>query len=361
LRISTFRVAAELVILYSRFDTEARLVPSQLPRWLLTDCCDAPARAVRLAAHSEGQDSTGGGSAPQARNFPPPPVVSPIEGLIDTHFHSGPDVFGRSLDDEQGARLCRDHGMEAVVLKNHVATTADRAWFARKHVTGLQVFGGISLNAAAGGINPDAVEWMWRMQGGYGRCVWFPTIDADHHVRHFRDAPEGIQVLAPNGAVLPAVRQVLKICARQKLVVNTGHLSPQEALAVVAAAREQGADRIIVTHAQFEVVNMSQDEMRQAAAMGAKLELCACGPLMGPQAHLPWMRAWRQVRVQESAEAIRALGAEHFVLGTDLGQSGNPSHADGLQMFVAELLGLGISKDQIRTMGRENPARLLMG
>src|SRR6516164_7488750 len=76
----------------------------------------------------------------------------------------------------------------------------------------------------SGGINPDAVNWMWRMQGGYGRVVWFPTFDADNHVKHFKDAPEGIKVLGADGKVLPAVRDVLKICAEQKLVVHTGHL-----------------------------------------------------------------------------------------------------------------------------------------
>jgi len=313
---------------------------------------------------TEDTEGSTGGGAPSAkpRTFPPPPpAVSPIEDLIDTHFHSGPDVFGRALDDEQGAELCRDRGMAAVVLKSHVVPTADRAWLARKHLPGIKVFGGIVLNSAVGGINPDAVEWLWRMQGGYGRCVWFPTIDSDHHVKHFNDAPEGIKVLGPDGKVLPAVRQVLKICAQQKLVVNTGHISSAEALALISAARDMGVDRIIVTHAQFEVVNMTMDEMKQAAAMGAKIELCASGPLMGPQAHLPWMRAWRQVRIQESATAISTIGPEHFVLGTDLGQSGNPSHADGMQMFVTELLAQGVTKDQIKKIGREVPGSLLMG
>ena len=304
----------------------------------------------------------GGAAAPQPRKFPPPPpAVSPIVDLFDTHFHSGPDVFGRAFDDEEAAQLYKDHGMGGIVLKNHVTSTADRAWFVRKHLQGIKVFGGIALNAAVGGINPDAVQWMWRMQGGYGRCVWFPTVDSDHHVKHFKDAPEGIKVLGPDGKVLPAVREVLKICAQQKLVVNTGHLSPAEALAVVAAARDQNIDRIIVTHAQFEVVNMSLDEMRQAAQMGAKLELCAAGPLMGPTAHLPWMRAWRQVRIRESVEAIQKIGAKNFVLGTDLGQTGNPSHADGMQMYVMELMAEGITKDQILTAGREVAGSLLAG
>lgn len=58
-----------------------------------------------------------------------------------------------------------------MVLKNHVATTADRAWFCRRHVEGIKVFGGIVLNYVVGAINPSAVNWMWRMLGSYGRMV----------------------------------------------------------------------------------------------------------------------------------------------------------------------------------------------
>jgi Family of unknown function (DUF6282) len=363
---------------------------SFLPRWKFTDSCGRPqiSGAMHLScAHCEQN----GGALTNRRAFltagiavvgaaglatvvdpreafaqgrvfpPPPPAVSPIAGLMDTHVHSAPDVFGRSLDDEEVATLYRDRGLEALVLKSHVATTADRAWFARKHVAGLKVFGGIALNSAVGGINPDAVNWMARMQGGYGRVVWFPTFDSDNHVKHFKDAPEGIKVLGTDGKVLPAVRDVLKVCAEQKLVVQTGHLSPTEALAVIAAGRDAGVDRMVVTHAQFEVVNMSLAQMKEAAAMGAKLELCAMGPLLGPEAHLQWMRHWRQVKVEETAAAVREIGAQNFILATDLGQMGNPTPADGLQLFVLDLIKTGLGKDQIMTMGREVTGRLLMG
>jgi len=67
------------------------------------------------------------------------------------------------------------------------------------------------------------------------------------------------------------------------------------------------------------------------------------------------------VPLKETAERIKSVGAQHFVLGTDLGQSGNPTPADGLQMFVAGLQAEGVSREQIQTMGRENPGALLMG
>ncbi len=292
---------------------------------------------------------------------PPPPPVSPIKGLIDFHTHAAPDIFGRALDDDELATLAATRQMEAVVFKNHVTHTADRAFLVRKHVPGIKVFGGITLNHAVGGLNPQAVEWMWRMQGGFGRVVWFPTFDADNHVKRAGTAAAGIRVLDDRGQVLPAARAVLKICAAQRLVVQTGHASPDEALALIAAAREEGCERIVVTHAQFDVVGMSLAHMKKAAALGAKLELCALLMLSGPTSPLEFMHHTARVEASDTAARIKAVGAQHFVLGTDLGQAGNPTPADGLQMLVAGLMKEGITRDQIQTMGREIPGALLMG
>src|SRR6266403_525853 len=88
---------------------------------------------------------------------------------------------------------------------------------------------------------------------------------------------------------------------------------------------------------------------------------CARGPLMGPEAHLEWMRHWRRVKVEETAAAVKEVGAENFILATDFGQTGNPSPADGLQLFVTDLMKAGLTKDQITTMGREVTGKLLMG
>src|SRR6266545_3431588 len=303
--------------------------PFRLPRWRFTNCCGhdwghaptlqdtsqltgtsrrdffktAAASVAGLAAITALKEP----ALAQVRVFPPPPPsVSPVEGLIDFHTHCAPDVFGRAVDDDESAQAYRERKIEAIVLKSHTALTADRAWLVRKHNPGIKVFGA-------------------------------------------------------DGKALPAVREVLKVCAQQKLVVCTGHASPAEALAIVEAARDAGCDRIVITHAEFEVVNMSVEQMKKAASMGAKMEICAMGPLMGPNAHLAWMRHWRQVTYQESAGHVKAIGAENFLLSTDLGQTGNPSQPDGYAMLVTGLMGQGITKEQIRTMGRETPGKLLMG
>ena len=40
---------------------------------------------------------------------------------------------------------------------------------------------------------------------------------------------------------------------------------------------------------------------------------------------------------------------------------GNPTPADGLQMFVTGLAAEGVSREQIQTMGCQIPGALLMG
>lgn len=326
----------------------------------------ASPRGPRRAAGSSHARAAGAGpratANPGVQGYsPPPPPVSPIKGLIDFHTHAAPDIFGRAIDDDELAALAASRQMEAIVFKNHVTHTADRAWLVRKHVPGIKVFGGITLNRAVGGLNPQAVEWMWRMQGGHGRVVWFPTFDADNHVRKSGTAPSGLRVVDERGKVLPEARAVLKVCAAQRLVVQTGHASAEEALALIEAAREEGCDRIVVTHAQFDVVDMSLAQMKRAAALGGKLELCALLMLTGPESPLEWMRHAPRIPLADTAARIKAVGAQHFVLGTDLGQTGNPTPADGLQMFVTGLLAHGITREQISTMGRDVPGALLMG
>ena len=329
----------------------------------------APRGSRRSASASHGRPAAGpprGSASSGGQGYsPPPPPVSPIKGLVDFHTHAAPDIFGRALDDDELATLAATRQMEAVVFKNHVTHTADRAFLVRKHVPGIKVFGGITLNHAVGGLNPQAVEWMWRMQGGYGRVVWFPTFDADNHVKRAAASagvrPAGIRIVDEHGQVLPAARAVLKVCAAQRLVVQTGHASPDEALALIAAAREEGCERVVVTHAQFDVVGMSLAHMKKAAGLGAKLELCALLMLSGPTSPLEFMHHTARVEISDTAARIKAVGAQHFVLGTDLGQAGNPTPADGLQMLVAGLMKEGITRDQILTMGRETPGSLLMG
>ncbi len=341
----------------------------KIKRWKLTCCCghgsaDLTGRRQFLSTAAKGVAALAAMGAPalaeaQVRVFPPPPpLTSPIEGMIDFHVHSSPDVFGRALDDNEVARKAVEAKMGALVLKNHVMETGARAFLARRQVPGIPIFGGIVLNGPYG-INPEAVQWMWRMEGGLGKVVWLPTFDADNHVKTFKDAPEGIKVVDGQGKVLPSVIEVMKICAKQNLVFCTGHSSATESLALIKQAKDVGVKNVVVTHAMFTVVNMNTEQMKQAAAMGAKIEVDFLATLMGPNAHMGWMTHWKNVSFKDNAEAIKQIGAQNIVMGSDLGQTGNPSHIDGMKAMVGGLKANGLTDQQIKMVARDNAAAML--
>lgn len=308
------------------------------------------------AALATGWLATGGGSAALAQAALE--TGNPIEGAVDFHVHSAPDAFARNISDIEVAELAARRGMRAIVLKNHITMTADRAALVNEVVPGIEVFGGVVLNNAVGGLNPAAVEVMATMSGGRGKVVWLPTRDAQHDIATFGKPGEGIRVAA-NGQVTPEMDAVLEKVAEHDLVLHTGHVSPEEIMAVIKRAKELGIDKIAVTHAMADAPGMSIEQMKQAAAEGAVLELVFLNDLMGPDAHLDWMHEWSRVSIADMAAAIKEVGPDHFILGSDLGQSGNPIHPDGYEMLVRGLEAEGIPSKDIQRMMSDNPARLL--
>jgi len=290
---------------------------------------------------------------------PPPPKVSPAAGSIDMHVHSHPDVFGRSMDDIDVATLAKARGMRGILLKNHVANTADRAQIVMKVVPGIEVWGGIVLNNAVGGINPAAVEWMHRMYGGRGRVVWLPSFDSDKHIKTLVDKDKSGILVAPNGVVTPQMEEVLKIVARENLLLATGHIHAEEVVAVTKKAREMGVKNIMVTHGLTNIPGLSMAQAKEVADMGAIIEVCYLQFMTGPNAQYAWMKHWSEVSAKMVAEAVKQIGAKSLVLSTDLGQQGNMTHPDGMENMIAAMKGAGVSEADIDIMIRKNPAKLL--
>lgn len=295
----------------------------------------------------------------QAAFPPPPPKVSPAAGVIDMHVHSHPDVFGRNMDDIDIAQLAKSKGMRGILLKNHISETASRAALVMKVVPGIEVFGGIVLNKAVGGINPDAVEWMHRVYGSRGKVVWLPTFESDKHVKTFGKPTDKGLVVAPNGQVTPEMEAILKIIARENLLLATGHVHPEEVIAVVRRGRELGVKNMIVTHGLTNVPGLTMAQAKQVADMGALIEVCFLQFLAGPNAPLAFLTHWTQVNAKNVAQAVKEIGAKSLVISSDLGQSGNMTHPDGIESAIAAMKREGISDADIDLMMRKNPARLL--
>jgi len=166
-------------------------------------------------------------------------------------------------------------------------------------------------------------------------------------------------VPAPGGKVLPETEEVLKIIARENLSLATGHIAPEESLAVIKRAKELGVKNIVVTHAMAEVPGMTLAQVKQAVAMGAFIEYCFLNDIHGPQSYWPFLRSWKRVSFADIAKVIKEVGAQHFILSSDLGQNGTPMHPDGMEMMINGMKREGLSQADVDLMVKKNPARFL--
>jgi hypothetical protein len=283
----------------------------------------------------------------------PAAVLAQLEGVVDVHVHCAPDSGPRSVDALDVARLARRHGMRALLFKNHYTPTASLAYLVQQTVPGIDVYGGIALNRSVGGVNPQAVEHMARTTGRLGRVVWMPTFDSEHYHRTLKPNPNFVPI-ARDGKLLPEVDEVLSIIARENLSLATGHSSPAESMLLIRAARQKGIERIIVTHPLSKEVGMSVEMQKEAGSLGAFLEY----PF---NATLPPSPEWGggSSSMEAYANAIRAIGPEHCILSSDLGQPMNPVHTDGLLGFFQQLQKKGFTQAEVDMMAKRNPAKFL--
>jgi hypothetical protein len=288
-----------------------------------------------------------------------------VRGGFDMHVHIDPDFVPRIIDDISLARRCLELGLAGFQMKSHYTSTAERARTVNAAVPGVRAIGAIVLNQAVGGMNALAVEIAAR-EGA--RTVWMPTVNSAneiHEVHSFapgapmpvwmkfevelREAgcvAEAVQVIDPEGGLLPEVHHVFEVAARHQLVLATGHLARDEIFAVVEGAVAAGIRDVVVTHPEFPSQNLSLEDQQKLAELGALLERCFTTPFTGK---VPWQRVF---------DGVRATGVENNVLSTDLGQVFNPPVEDGLALFADEFLQAGFTDEEVQTMAVENTRRL---
>jgi hypothetical protein len=280
-----------------------------------------------------------------------------IEGSIDFHIHTGPDVFPRLVNDIEAAKQAKEAKMKAILLKNHVTGTGDRAQIASQ-VVGFPVFGGIALNLPVGGVNLQAVEMALRMGA---KEVWMPTIHAAHYLKEVDNVPmfakllksgiKGINLLNQDGSLTNGVREVLALIAQYDGIMATGHISIQEAMALVPEAKNIGVKKIVVTHPLSPMENYSINDMKEILARGATMLEHVVNDITHQMKN--------PIPASKIAEAIKALGAETAIMSTDSGQVINPAPVCSMENFIREMLDHGIPEKDIMLMTRDNPAGML--
>ena len=288
-----------------------------------------------------------------------------LEGAYDLQVHVGPDVIARRIDDIDCAKEFLARGMKGFVIKSHYIQTGERAQVASKAVPGSRVMGALTLNHSVGGLNPVAVE----LAGRSGcKIVWMPTVDAQNETAGRLDggsaklpfwakiqrelAAEGISppplsTIDDSGRLVEPARRCLERIAKHNMILATGHLGRTEIFALVRAAKEMGVKKVLVTHAEFPSQNLTGEEQKELADLGATIEHCFTTYYTGKAT---WETAFAN---------IRTAGVSRAVISTDLGQTINPPVAEGFAMFAQRLLDAGFTGDEVRTMAVTNPTRLV--
>ncbi len=282
-----------------------------------------------------------------------------VRGAIDIHIHTDPDLINRIGDDRDIVSNAKEAGMLGVQLKGHSESTVSRARLMRQEFSDIHVFGGIVLNRYVGGLNPNAVDVCLRKGG---KTVWMPTVDANFHAQVYgrtgrysvqeldsKGSEIGIRVMDDDGRLLDEVIEILDMISEHNAVLGTSHLSAEEIVVLIKAAKERKVEKICVTHPFVKVPGVDVNFLKDVITEGvfAEFGFCTVSPM------------WVNATLDQVKEAVETLGAEHCILMSDGGQIHNPWPHEGLRVFAQGLHEKGLTPKQLDTMIITNPKQLM--
>ena len=286
-----------------------------------------------------------------------------IEGAIDVHCHIDFEFSAKERKREPEflwLPKAEAMGIRGVVLKSHWWPTINVVPYILSTVeTRVRLWSSVALNSTAGGPNPCIIESCAELGG---KMVFLPTWSARNDVErkgfsnrlksyyksHAQLDNPNYYFLDDKGELIARGYEIIECCKAHNLTLGMGHVSWQESLAFVEAAREMGySHRIIVNHVQSHIIAMPLDAMQRAAGMGAFLETCwnalAPGRMDSP----------------ELVQQFRQVGLQQIIVSTDYFRPYSPNPAELFRMFLGMLHEGGLSKDEVKQVACTNPARLM--
>jgi len=287
-----------------------------------------------------------------------------LEGGIDLHCHGYPEIsfdVKMRVEDLEAAQLAAQAGMKGFVLKSHMWPTVGRVYQMKNQIKGVEVWPSIALNTSAGGFSPWTLESALR-QGV--KLIWMPTWSAKNDIQRGGfsglmknwlstikqiEPNDGLTVFNNSGEIDQKVKEVLAFAKDYDVAVSTGHLSPEEGLAVGREAKKMGLKKLIFCHPDSKTVGAQMEHIKAMAEMNFFVEFTFLGLLPA---------FWR-ISIQEICRRIKEIGAERSILTTDTFFEWTPPPSEMLRMFISSLLTQGITGDEIELMVRKNPSELL--
>ncbi len=280
-----------------------------------------------------------------------------MDGAVDMHVHTSPDLFPRLADDLEIAREAKEARMGGIVIKNHFTTTADRAQIASE-TTSFPVFGGLVLNTPVGGLNPDAVRASLQLEA---KIIWMPTIYAEFQLKGNSHVPmfgqiikpgtKGINLLDSHQKLKKEIMTIIDLTLEYNAVLATGHISKLETAILVEQAAKMGHKKIMLTHPLSPMLDYSIEEIKELIDLGVtfvELNILDTTNVVN-----------NPISTKTITRAIKEVGPSNIVMATDGGQTINPSPVKMLRQYINIMLDHSISEENIKTMIRYNPEFLL--
>jgi len=282
-----------------------------------------------------------------------------LVGAVDLHCHSGPSVMPRKINHAEAIRQADQAGMRGVLFKDHYYSTTPVAELLKEMLgeERVRILSGVALNNHVGGLNPYAVEHGLKLGGN---LVWMPTISAANHIRHAHrrkllptkvsmSESIALSVIDARGQLLDEVKLILDLIAEYDSVLATGHLHISEIWPLLEEAKTRGVTRMLINHPMF-LVGASLSDLSELAGMGAYLEHSICQVIDCPS---------NKFTADELDAFIKAGGVGKTIIGSDLGQTKNPTPVEGFREIIRMCLSLGYSEDDIRRMIGLNACELI--
>jgi hypothetical protein len=165
-----------------------------------------------------------------------------------------------------------------------------------------------------------------------------------------RDGETGLSLFKED-VLLPEIYEILEIIRDQRVSLATGHIYPDEAIALVKAAVEMNLHKIILTHPLSSIVGMTIEQVKSLTRLSDHVYVeftCfdCCQHVRNP------------MNTEQVAGYIDEVGPEQAFLSSDGGQKDNPFPVDMLADMVENVLP-HFNREQIRTMIIKNPSYLV--
>ena len=97
------------------------------------------------------------------------------------------------------------------------------------------------------------------------KVIWLPTVDAENGCRKHGKSG-GIRMTNDHGVPTAELRRIFMLIKEYDVVLATGHIAPEEIRYVVDSARNIGVQKIMITHPEYWVVDMSLESQKKIHA-----------------------------------------------------------------------------------------------